>query len=216
MNKRDYKTIAITTIVCLIPIIFGLFVYHDLPEQIAIHWGANGEANGFAPKIVGVIVLPLALAGVNVILQLFVYNDPKRMNISKKMASLTIWTVPVIAIVLQPITLLIALGVDIRVEVISPLIVGALLVVLGNYMPKCKSNYTVGIRLPWTLADEENWKKTHHLAGFVYVVVGLVMIFNTMINVVNWVYLIIIIAAAMIFIPGIYSFIFYKNKQKNK
>lgn len=216
MNKRDYKTIAITTIICLIPIIFGLFVYHDLPEQMAIHWGANGEANGFASKIVGVVVLPLALAGVNVILQLFVYNDPKRMNISKKMASLTIWTVPVIAIILQPITLLIALGVDIRIEVICPLIVGALLVVLGNYMPKCKINYTVGIRLPWTLADEENWNKTHRLAGFVYVVVGLLMILNTIINIVNWVYLIIIIAVAMIFIPGIYSFIFYKNKQKNK
>lgn len=216
MNKKDYKRIIMTTVFCLIPILFGLFIYNDLPDQMAIHWGVNGQADGFAPKIVAVVFLPLILSAVNVLLQVFVYNDPKRMNISKKMASLTIWTIPVIAIIIQPITLLIGLGIDIKIDVIVPLVVGALLMVMGNYMPKCKMNYTVGIRLPWTLADQENWSKTHRLAGFVYVIAGLCMILNTLVNVINFVVFIIIIAIAMLFIPGIYSFILYHKKKNHR
>lgn len=211
MNKKDYKTIAITSAICLIPIIFGLLVYDKLPDQVAIHWGPAGTADGFADKFVAVVLLPFLLAGVNCILQFFVYNDPKRKNISNKMSTITIWTIPAVAIVVQTMVLLVALGVDVNVSMLVPLVVGALLIVLGNYMPKCKVNYTVGIRLPWTLANEEVWNKTHRLAGFLYVLSGLALIINTLLVVVNVIGLIIAIVILMVVVPAIYSFVLYKK-----
>lgn len=214
MIKKDYRLLIVTTVVCLIPIVFGLAVYHQLPEQMAIHWGANGEADGFASKLVGAILLPLLLAGINIITQLFIYNDPKRHNFSKRLFKITVWTIPAVAMIIQPISILIALGVDIKIEVIVPILVGTLLVILGNYMPKCKQNYTMGIRIPWTLASEENWRKTHRIAGFVYVFAGIVMIFNTLLLWVDWVIMLIIIVGVMLVIPIGYSFLYYR-KTKN-
>lgn len=214
MNKRDYKTMVATTIVCLIPIIFGVFVYDKLPEQVAIHWNAVGNADGYANKIFAVILLPVILAIVNVVLQMFVYNDPKRKNISKKMAVLTIWTIPFVAIVMQSMTLLIALGVEINIAVLTPLAIGAILMIMGNYMPKCKMNYTVGIRLPWTLANEDVWNKTHRLAGFIYVLSGMVIIINTLLLWVEWLLLIIVMIVFTAAVPTIYAFILYKKLNK--
>ena len=53
--------------------------------------------------------------------------------------------------------------------------VGILLAVIGNYMPKCRLNYTMGIRTPWTLSSEENWNKTHRLGGKIWVAAGILI-----------------------------------------
>ena len=69
-----------------------------------------------------------------------------------------------------------ALGYKVNVENIMPVFVGVIILVLGFILPKCKQNYTVGIKLPWTLHDEENWDKTHKLAGKLWIYGGIIMI----------------------------------------
>ena len=87
---------------------------------------------------------------------------------------------------------------------------------LGNYMPKLKQNYTIGIKVPWTLNSEENWNMTHRMAGKVYVVAGVISIIIALLNNVLSDEVTIIIFMVVFLVTGIgsvaYSFWLYKVK----
>lgn len=214
MKNRDNRTLMMSTLLCLVPILFSLLVYDKLPQQIPIHWNINGEIDTYAPKFMGAIGLPAIIAVINVVLHVFVYNDPKRQNFSKRMKMIVLWMLPIISLTLNIITILICLGFDIDIHVVVPILVGILIMVMGNYLPKCKQNYTMGIRIPWTLAHEDNWNKTHRLAGFLYVIAGFMMICNTIFLFANWFFVIIVAVVTIAIIPIIYSFYLYQ-KTKN-
>ena len=83
-----------------------------------------------------------------------------------------------------------------------------LLIVIGNYLPKCRRNKYVGIRLPWTLKSDENWDKTHRLSGYVWMLGGLIMV------IVTWIgrpQITLIVLLAIILIPTVYSFILHRR-----
>ena len=90
------------------------------------------------------------------------------------------------------------------------LILGVVFVVVGNYLPKVKQNYYLGIKLPWTYASENNWNKTHRLGGKVWVIGGLLLLVNAFLKIK---YFEIVIFVAMIFIPTIYSYLYSKKEQ---
>ena len=91
-----------------------------------------------------------------------------------------------------------------------PLFMGALFVIIGNYMPKCKQSYTIGIKIPWTLNDEENWNKTHRMAGFLWVIGGVVIMATAFLGTFQLLFVVLI---PMVIIPFVYSYLLYK---KNK
>ena len=76
-------------------------------------------------------------------------------------------------------------------------------------MPKCKQNYTMGIKLPWTLADEEVWNKTHRLAGFLWTMGGIIIVATAFLN---SIVLFFSVTALLVIIPTVYAFVIYKNK----
>ena len=87
---------------------------------------------------------------------------------------------------------------------------GIILFLIGNYMPKCHQNYTIGIKLPGTLADEENWNQTHRFAGRLYATVGILCIVNAFLQA-DW--LLIPIIIAIIVLPILYSLGIYLKKR---
>ena len=102
-----------------------------------------------------------------------------------------------------------ALNVNINVSTWVLCFVGILFIVIGNYLPKCKQNYTIGIKLPWTLNSEENWNKTHRFGGIVFVLFGLIQIAGAFLDFGGIITMITIFAVLLI--PMIYSFILYKK-----
>ena len=88
-----------------------------------------------------------------------------------------------------------------------------LFVAIGNYLPKCKQNYTMGIKLPWTLADENNWNRTHRFAGPIWVVCGLVIM---LCGLIGGAFLWVMVAAFVVMIaaPTVYSYLLFKGKIK--
>ena len=60
-------------------------------------------------------------------------------------------------------------------EVVMTVLIGVIFTIIGNYLPKCKQNYTIGIKIPWTLNNEENWNKTHRFAGWLWTVCGILI-----------------------------------------
>lgn len=172
------KKSTIITVLCVTacPMLLGLGLWNQLPAEMPVHFDWNGVANSFASKPVVVFGLPLFMSAVLGICIFFTMKDPKHENISNKTLGLVLWTVPIISILVNGGIYAIALGHTINVVMWTQLFIGILFILLGNYLPKTKQNYTVGIKLPWTLHSRENWNRTHRFGGYIFILAGFAMI----------------------------------------
>ena len=198
----------ITSIIILAPIVAGLLLWDQLPAEIATHFGSDGEPDGWSSKEFAVIGLPLFLLAVHWFCAAFTGVDPKKENISNKMMTLVLWICPVIAIVGDGSMYLYALNNSINTTIIGVILVGCLLLVLGNYMPKMKQSYTLGIKLPWTLNSEENWNRTHRLAGWITMLAGVIVLIG---GFTEQFWTVFVAIALVAIVPAIYSYVLYKK-----
>ena len=173
--KKYRRTIILTTFLTGLPILIGLILWSKLPDSIATHWGANGQANGWSSKVYTVFWGPCILMIIHLFAVFLTLNDPKKTNIHKKPMTLIFWIVPVISILMNGIIYLIALGIKVNISAAVSILMGVLFILLGNYMPKLRQNYTIGIKLPWTLCSEENWYRTHRLGGKLFIIGGILV-----------------------------------------
>ena len=208
MIKKNLPKLIITSLIILIPIVIGLILWDKLPNQVPMHWNAQGEVDSYGTKFQAVFLMPLVLVAFHWICILGTSLDPKKQNINDKMVTLVLWIIPIISLLCNSMMYATALGHKVNVEIIMPLFMGALFVVIGNYMPKCKQSYTVGIKLPWTLDNEENWNKTHRLAGFLWVIGGVIIMATAFLGA-FWLFFIVLIP--MVVIPFVYSYLLYKK-----
>lgn len=202
-SMKNKRLVFIGAVICLLPCILGLILYRELPDRLPVHWNLSGEADNFAPKPFAVFGLPLILAAFHLICHIGASFEKRRENYSKALDAMTYWLIPTLSLILCPMTLLASKGVDVKIEVIIPCLIGLMLVFVGNFLPKCKPNSTMGIKIPWTLADEENWNKTHRLAGKLWMAGGIVSIIGTFCGIPVLLFAAI---AAVVLIPVIYSF----------
>ncbi len=165
MLKANRKTLIITSIVTILPMLIGVICWNRLPDVMATHFGLNNEANGFSSKAIAVFGLPAFLLALLWVGAFVTSRDPKKQNISPKVFSLTLWIVPVLSLFVAAMMYPINLGYKLDVIFFAELLLGLLFIIIGNYLPKARQNYTIGIKIPWTLANEENWNRTHRLAG---------------------------------------------------
>ena len=145
MIKKNLKLLMITSVIILLPVVAGLILWNQLPEQIPNHWNLNGEIDGWSSKAFAVFGMPLIMLAFQWLCVLGTGADPKKANHPEKIVHLVLWIIPVINIVLSVITYAVALGQEVRVEVVMPVLIGLVLAIVGNYLPKCKQNYTIGI-----------------------------------------------------------------------
>ena len=208
--KNKKIDVIVTTLVCLLPIVAGVLMYSKLPDTIATHFDVNGEADGWSSKAFTVFGLPAIMTAINLLLHFALRTDPKRQNMSPALRSIAIWTVPVLTILTSAFVLANALGYESRIELIIPLLMSLLFIVIGNYLPKTKQSYTMGIKLPWTLASEENWNRTHRLAGPLWIVCGIFMAILSLLKHAPF-WLMPLLIAVMVLVPTIYSYNLYKK-----
>ena len=208
MIKKNLKVLIITSIIILLPILAGVFLWDQLPEQIPAHWNASGEVDGWSSKPFTVFGMPLILLAFQWLCVLGTSTDPKKANHPQKILHLVLWIIPVLSAVLHVIVYATALGQGVRVEVVMPVLIGLVLSIVGNYLPKCKQNYTIGIKIPWTLNSEENWNKTHRFAGRLWLVCGLLIMLTGFFGG-FWVFLPIVLI--MVLVPFIYSYLLHRK-----
>ena len=211
MLKDNKKTLIITSIVTLLPILIGVVFWNRLPDVMATHFGTDNQANGFSSKAVAVFGLPLFLLAIQWIAALVTARDPRKQNISPKMYTLVLWLVPVLSLVVAAMMYPVNLGYQVDISYICELFVGVILIVIGNYLPKARQNYTIGIKLPWTLANEENWNRTHRFAGWLWLASGILMVVLTLCGAINpaWMTAIFVLT---VLAPSAYSFWLHARK----
>ena len=210
MIKQNKTTLILGSLVLLIPVMIGLLLWDQLPEQIPSHWGINGEVDGWSSKSMAVFGFPGLLLAIHWLCVLFSSADPKHKQYSPTMLKLVLWLCPVLSLVVNSLVYATALGYSIDISLILPLFEGILFIIIGNLLPKCRQSYTMGIKLPWTLANEENWNKTHRLGGKVWVIGGVVILATAFFR---QFWIMIGILALMVLIPAFYSYLLYRKQQ---
>lgn len=165
MKFFKWKYFLVTSLVCLSPILLGLFIWDKLPETMAIHFDINNNPDNFASKGFVVFGLPILM----VILQGFscFVNDinAEKHGERKKFETVTKWIIPILTILLQLATFGVALGYNVDIRVVVTVIVGVMFLVIGNYMPKFDyiKNYNL---------DTEKAKKINRFIGIETVILG--------------------------------------------
>ena len=206
---KNKKMLIVTTLICLLPLLAGALVYSRLPEQVATHFDLQGNPDGWSSRAFAVFGLPGILLAVNLLMPFALRADPKHENMSGALVNIVLWTVPVVSLLCSGLTLGRALGYDLRIEMVLPIFMGVLFILIGNYLPKTKQSYTMGIKLPWTLASEENWNRTHRLAGFLWVIGGA---FFIVMSFIGWNLIAFLIPIAlMVLVPTVYSYLLYRK-----
>lgn len=210
MIKKYKSMIIVSCIVTLLPILFGILNWNQLPKKMATHFNFSNEANGWSGRTFAVFGIPLFLLVTHLICVFATTLDPKHQHISSKMYRLIIWICPVCSIICAAAIYGYALESPISVWLNSGLFVnlmmGLIFIIMGNYLPKCRQNFTVGIKIPWTLSDADNWNRTHRLAGRLYMVIGILFILNALLH---WNWMLAVCLVAAISIPAIYSLVLY-------
>ncbi len=211
MKKR---AIIISFILLLVPIILGIVFYDKMPEQLPTHWGTNGEVDQYSSKLMALILLPCILFAVQGIAIFATKNDPRKKNISESGLNIILFICPILSIVINFVIIMYGLNKPINMTKIVGLILSLTFIVLGNFIPKQRRNYTLGIRVSWALNSDDNWNATHRFGGIVMVVCGVLALIATLLSD-NILFFIIPIMVAGI-LPVIYSYLYYVKYEKNK
>ncbi len=201
--KNSKWELLLTSLVCLLPLPVGAALYPRLPEIMVTHWDFSGNANGWSSRAATVFGLPLFILALHLVCFYAESRETKK-NTNPVLRTVLLWFCPAVSLLGGAVTLGTGLGYEMHISTVVPVFVGLLFLILGNYLPKIRQNRTMGIKLPWTLQSEENWNRTHRLAGFLWVAGGLLLILLTLLGLGNvWVYA--AVTAAMVLIPGFYS-----------
>ena len=214
MKNNRFKLI-ISTIVILLPILVGLILWDKLPEQVPTHWGIDGNPDGWSSKASAVFVMPCILLAVHWLAMFANSNEKISGKQNPRVMGIVFWLVPVVSLVVNGMMYAYALGREVDVMFILPSALGLMLIIIGNYLPKCLQSRTVGIRVKWTLEDEENWNATHRFGGKVWVAAGILSIACVFLPdfLIPWVPFAITFAAGAA--PIVYSYLYYR-KHRNK
>ena len=162
------------------PLAYLALVWNKLPEKVAIHFNLEGTADEFGGKqqlVLMAFILTAVNGGVYLLLNNIYRIDPKRgagenrSRLQKIGFAVSVFVAAMICMIIYTST---HTDKKFNTQFIFAA-VGLLFSFIGNYMHTLKPNYFAGLRLPWTLENEDNWRKTHLLAGKLFFAGGILI-----------------------------------------
>jgi uncharacterized membrane protein len=205
------RSLLISAAFILIGLIVAVWLWPRLPAQVPSHWNVHGQIDGHMPRFWAAAFPPLMVLALAFLTWLLPAISPNRFRIGPFAQVFTglMLVIQGFILVVGMCVLLVGAGYALPMPKISMLGVGALMVILGNYMGKLQRNFFIGIRTPWTIASEATWERTHRLAGKLFVLAGLVVLVGTIFGLPFWVGIACILAAALI--PAAHSYVIYRR-----
>ncbi|MFP3664248.1 SdpI family protein [Priestia sp. SIMBA_032] len=208
--KKHVFPLSIT----LLTLVAWLIALPHLPATMPIHWGANGEADGFATKINAMILTVGIMVLIYFIIAFVPRIDPRKENYKyfSKTYNILLNAVLLLFFFVNMSTILQGLGYNVPMAYIAPIMAGLVFIIIGNYLQRVRSNYFMGIRTPWTLSNENVWKKTHRLSGKIFFIGGLLILISAFLpdgykSVIMWGSIVLCVA-----VPYLYSYLAYKKE----
>ena len=212
MNKKNILKAIISSIVILLPIIFGIIFWDSLPDTITTHFGADGTPDGASSKAFAVFALPLIMLALHWVCVLTTFLTNRKNGQSDKVYTLLFFIMPMLSIFVATLIYATAFNYDLHLGSILCVISGLMFVLMGNYMPKITRNRTMGIKIKWTLASDENWAATHRVAGRVWFFGGFVVMLGALLPLDALMIAALPAILLLVLIPTVYSYVFYKKQ----
>lgn len=187
------------------------WLYPALPDPMPGHWNADGEVDGWMPKLWGVAALPGSAILVFIVFRLIPRISPKGFRTESFSGVLNILQVAIVAFAcfVAFLVLFTAKGVDVHLNQMIFGGMGVLFFVIGNYIGKVRKNFFVGIRTPWTLASDEVWARTHRMAGWTFILMGIFFLAGAFVRIdAGWLVGVIVLLAL---VPVVYSYFLYRR-----
>ena len=206
MWKNHRRTVLLTGLVTLLPMLPGALLWTRLPERMPTHWGLDGTVDGWSSRGFAVFGLPLLL----LLMHLFCVFVSDRVDGAReqsvKVLRLLLWIIPAVSLLMGTMIYGEALGLSLPTARLGLLFVGLLLILIGNLLPKCRQNRAIGIRIRWTLEDEGNWYATHRFAGRLWVVGGAVLCLAVLLPVTVQPWVLLTVLLLLVGLPCFYSY----------
>lgn len=191
----------------------AFYFYANFPDQVPTHWNIAGEADNYSSKGVGAFMIPGVITGIYALFLVLPLIDPRGERYADFSKAYHILKNAIVALVfgVYVVAGVAGLGYAVPVGILTPLGIGFLFLVIGNYMGKVKSNWLMGVRTPWTLSNEEVWNKTHRLSGKLFIVGGVTMALTGLIPISLRLPAFIAVIVIVGLVPMIYSYLLYKK-----
>jgi uncharacterized membrane protein len=199
-------------------LLIAVYGFVTLPETVPIHWGVNGQVNGYGPKWVGTFLYPLMSVGIYLLIRLLLVAGPRLGGREATTANLQITKLIIVGVlllmlVIQLATLAQMKGMGFDMSLVVTLAMSVLFIFLGNYMGKVRRNFWVGIRTPWTISSEVVWERTHRVGSWLFVIIGLIGIPCSFVPILRLWGLLIPLLLVLVFLV-FYSYICYQQQMQ--
>lgn len=213
---RLNKTELLILILILIYVIIAFFLYPLMPETIATHWNINGVADRFSSKLLGVSIMPFFFVFLFIIYSLFSKSAFLKNKDLKKQFEVTIILTTLFLFYISILSLIYNIGIHFNFSYFMIPATSALFMTMGVILMEIKQrNLFFGIRTPWTIVDDEVWIKTHKLGGWLFIIIGILVLFS-LFYIKYFVMIFFIAIIALLLITMFYSYVIYKKKHKKK
>jgi uncharacterized membrane protein len=195
----------------------GLF-YDRLPDPVPTHWNTHGVANGFMAKPWGALIVSLAMILASGIFWVIPRISPRGYGVDQSIRAYAIIQASALAFlfVVNALALMAAAGMAVSIARTIPVALGALFMVLGNFMGKFRKNFFVGLRTPWTLASDQVWLRTHRLGGRLFAAAGLLLVAAGLLGGLAILAVIPVLLVLTGVVPIVYSFVTYRRLESGR
>lgn len=217
VRRRTRFFAYLTWIVVALSFLAAYLTLPTLPDIIPVHWNLYGDPDGFSGKILGAFGIPVISMLTAIFLTIISGFESKGQSLEKNrdMYQIMIFSTVCFLFALEILVLLESSGISVPLAVALPMLMGVLFIVIGCLMPHIERNTIMGIRFPWTMRDDEIWRKTHERGGAVFVAGGLVIVFGSLpAGKLAFVLMLVVLAVVTVYIT-VYSYRLAKKESEN-
>lgn len=217
MKTFNWKEWVIIIICIGLPMAYLASIYEALPDIVPTHFNHKGEVDGRGEKST-LLFMNLLITAVSLFTYFLVKYankiDPKKSGQSPELLQKIAYMLLVFLSAIQMVIIHATQTGSLEGNRYLMPLIGLLFAGLGNFMHSIKPNYFIGMRLPWTLEDPENWRKTHQLGSKLWMIGGIaIAVVTPFFNDGKEFIIAMSILALIVIYPMIYSYRFYKKQQ---
>ena len=214
MIKNNKRKTLISSVVILLPMLFGLIMWNKIPDEVVSHIGISGNPDSVSSKGFLVFGVPLLLLAVHLFCLWLSGKDPGHKKQPKKAMGIVFWIMPAASLFVNALMYAATFEVSFNPMMLVVGFLAFMFIAIGNYMPTCKQSATMGIKIKWTLENEENWRATHRFSGKVWFICGLLMLPCIFIPEKYAPVFLIGIIIPVVILPVGYSYLYYRKQVK--
>lgn len=214
--KNLGKLLGLTAVIAIIMFLVSAWAWQQIPAgaEVPVHWNAQGEVDGYGSKFEGLLLMPIIMVGAMGLVALVTFIEPRRRNLLQSGKAFgAFWVaLSLFFLFLHTSMVLVTLGYNVPINVVISIGVGALFIVIGNFLGKIRSTYTFGIRTPWTLDSDLAWNKTHRLGGKLFMLAGiLILLSGIFLSGISFVAVMMVCIFGTVIVATVYSYFVWRN-----